>query len=90
MHFESCSTLNCKQCAADAKLRTIAKRSHTLRLGLALRICEGVSNADLERIAQTFPNLLPEAVRELNGEVEYIQHNLNTIDALMPLPKGRV
>jgi hypothetical protein len=35
-----------------------------------------VSNADLERIAKQFPNLLPEAVRELNGEVEYIQHNL--------------
>ena len=39
-------------------------------------IARDISTADLDRINITFPNLLPEAVRELNGEVEYIQHNL--------------
>ena len=39
-------------------------------------IARDISTADLDRINITFPNLLPEAVRELNGEVEYIQHNI--------------
>ena len=76
MHFESCTTLNCKQCAADARLRTIVKRSQRLRTATLEALAEGISNADLERIAKHFPAILSEAVRELNGEVEYIQHNL--------------
>jgi hypothetical protein len=54
----------------------IAKREQRTRLATLEALAHGVSNADLERINIKFPNLLPEAVRELNEEVEYIQHNL--------------
>ena len=76
MHFESCTTLNCKQCAADARLRTIVKRSQRLRTATLEELAEGISDANLQRIAKHFPAILSEALRELNGEVEYIQHNL--------------
>ena len=57
--------------------RSIAQgREQRMRLATLEALAKGVSNANLERIAKQFPNLLPEAVRELNGEVEYIQHNL--------------
>ena len=73
---EGCAVLHCKQCAGNARLRTILKRSHTLRTATLEELAEGISNANLERIAKHFPAILSEAVRELNGEVEYIQHNL--------------
>lgn len=55
---------------------TLQGREQRMRLATLEALAEGISNANLERIAKQFPNLLPEAVRELNGEVEYIQHNL--------------
>ena len=77
MHnIEGCTVLHCRLCRTAAQDRVIAKRLERSRRQLLDYIARDISTADLERINITFPNLLPEAVRELNGEVEYIQHNL--------------
>lgn len=77
MHnIEGCTVLHCRLCRTAAQDRVIAKREQRTRLATLEALAHGVSNADLERINIKFPNLLPEAVRELNEEVEYIQHNL--------------
>ena len=52
--------------------RSIAQgRAQRTRLATLEALAHGISNADLERITNTFPNVLTEMVRELNGEVEY-------------------
>ena len=77
MHnIEGCTVLHCRLCRTAAQDRVIAKRLERSRRQLLDYIARDISTADLERINITFPNLLPEAVRELNGEVEYIQPNL--------------
>jgi hypothetical protein len=43
-----------------------------VRREILSRLAEQVNTIDLERIAKRMPHILYEAVRELNGEVEYV------------------
>ena len=40
------------------------------------RLAKDVSTKDLDRIDQLLPGILTEAVRELNGEVEYVMKSI--------------
>jgi len=40
------------------------------------RLAKDITTKDLDRIDQLLPGILSEAVRELNGEVEYVMHTL--------------
>ena len=71
MHTQPCHILNCRRCAAAAKARVIVSRLERRRTSILATLALGITTGDLERIAKVFPNLLTEAVREANGEVEY-------------------
>jgi hypothetical protein len=45
------------------------------------RLAEQVNTIDLERIAKRMPHILYEAVRELNGEVEYVMADPTRYDS---------
>jgi uncharacterized protein YqhQ len=45
--------------------------SNGARIELLRDLAGGVSTEDIARVLRAFPHLISEAVRELNGEVEY-------------------
>jgi hypothetical protein len=52
-------------------LSLAAQKNHHARQFILDTLARGVTVEDLERIAKAMPFILQEAVRELNGEVEY-------------------
>lgn len=63
MHNQSCSTVNCRECQAEAQTRVSAKRAQCMRLATLEALAQGISDADLTRIREAYPNTLSEAVK---------------------------
>jgi hypothetical protein len=58
----------------EAGARSVAAgRDHNARLSMLNILAGDVSTIDLAHIVKAMPHILTEAVRELHGEVEYVQ-----------------